>query len=881
LVFSSLRNYLAAASTRERAKAILPSLLVLAVGAAILLLGSIGDIAGNRMLLRQTQADAIRGQFAFRLLESQRTLHHVGGVFLHTKELTESYHAGHMADFTHAAKTFFDQFHDHYEISHLEVFDSALNPVYGTAAPSEATKKILRQLEHQRGGITRLIIEPDGSYGLTLAFPWLDGGSGFVIITQALDMVVSDFERDTQLTVLSLPAPGTGGQDTALAPAVREKLRLPATLPIGRIAAALAKADMSTSPSTTMDIGGRPFDLIALALPPGVDSAGTRLASIQEAGARESLLMRGLLRIVLIWFVCVASFLGACLWLILRLSQSFEKRAHADLREREQRVNAVMDAVVDGIVTIDAAGLILSFNPAAEIIFGMPARETIGQNVNILMPSGMTTQHQGYIDRYLTTGQRHVIGVKREVMGRRKDGTEFPMDIAISQSSVGGNIIFIGVMRDVTDRKMANDLLLETLRQQKAAQQALRRRSDELVRAAKALTVARDKAEAANEAKSRFLASMSHELRTPLNGVLGMVELLLRSSLTSEQEKWARMVRESGQTLLTLLNDILDLSKIEAGRFEIRPAPFDPGALAHQVVFAWEHQAKEKGLQLTCDVPPGTVLIQSDALRIRQILINYISNALKFTDRGFITLKMMASTLPGQRLRVRYEVSDTGSGIAEEDVPRLFEKFPDVDIETARQHNGAGLGLTICREIAGLMGATVGVESVLGAGSVFWLELICERTEIANPAHAPAPAAPQEQSSRPLRVLVAEDHPVNQKLFQALLGHLGHEILLVENGQAAVEAAAREHFDVALIDANMPVMDGAEAARRIRALGGERGRLPIIAVTAEAMVGDRERFLALGMDDYLAKPIDAQALAAIIERHGRSREAPAAARQAS
>jgi CheY-like chemotaxis protein len=329
------------------------------------------------------------------------------------------------------------------------------------------------------------------------------------------------------------------------------------------------------------------------------------------------------------------------------------------------------------------------------------------------------------------------------------------------------------------------------------------------------------------------------------------------------------MVRESGQSLMTLLNDILDLSKIEAGRLEIRPEPFDPAVLIRQLVTAWEHQAEDKGLTLSCELPAEHVLVRSDGMRIRQVLTNYISNALKFTERGFITVKTTASVMPGARVRLRYEVADTGTGIAEENVPRLFEKFPDLDVETARQHNGAGLGLAICREIAGLMGAKVGVESVLGVGSVFWLEMTCERVTAETPEEAPA-ALPVSaaQEKRTLRILVAEDHPVNQKLFQALLGHMGHDVYLVENGQAAVEAAAREHFDVALLDANMPIMDGAEAARHIRGLVGERGRLPIIAVTAEAMVGDRERFLALGMDDYLTKPIDADALAAIIERYG-------------
>jgi PAS domain S-box-containing protein len=879
--FTSVRKYFAAAVTRERAKAIFPSLLVLTVGAIVLLISSIGDVASDRQFVKQTESEALRGQFTFRMQMATRMMGRIAQAVSTAPSLLEGYRSGQADGLAHAASPIFGKIRDNYEVTGLDILDPDLNSIFSSDKPGArgipVTQQAAREAKLQGRAITRIEAEPGGSYALRLVIPWIveQKHLGFIVVSATLDRLLADFEQQAKVIVVAVPPAAEGThQGETLVPALLSKFGGRARKAGDQITRAVMLAPPGYPLNKTVHLGNVPYDLTALALPAGIDGDYAALVAVRDASAREAALSNTLLRLILIWTVCTASFVGACLWLILRLSDSFKDTERDRLGEREQRINAVMDAVVDAIVTIDAKGAILSFNPAAETIFGIPAREALGQNVNMLMPPGLATQHQSYLNRFLATGQRHIIGLKREVMGRRKDGTEFPMDLAISQSTVGGEIIFIGVMRDVTDRKMANDLLLETLRQQKAAQQALRRRSDELVRAAKALTNARDKAEAANDAKSRFLASMSHELRTPMNGILGMAELLARSNMTPEQGKWARMIRESGEALLTLLNDILDLSKIETGRFEIRPAPFDPIALARQLAVGWEHQAQEKGLQLSLDVPAEPMAVRADAVRVRQILTNYLSNALKFTERGFITLKVTATLQPADRVRLRYEVADTGNGVAEENVPRLFEKFPELDIETARQHNGAGLGLAICREIASLMGAQVGVESVLGVGSVFWLEIECEKAAPAAAADEPASASGTGRlaEDRPVRVLVAEDHPVNQKLFQALLGHMGHDVHLVENGREAVEALERESFDVVLLDANMPIMDGAQAARHIRALVSERSKVPLIAVTAEAMVGDRERFLALGMDDYLTKPIDARALAVLIERYARGRD---------
>jgi PAS domain S-box-containing protein len=762
-------------------------------------------------------------------------------------------------------------------ISDLVVCDPDLTILFSPQHPSEvgqiATRSGLTRARTLDMAAVGFEADPSGHYFLRVVLRIVSGSktAGYVEISLEPAIIFADFRQRAGTDVYLVPF-AEGRPGAALSAELEARLGDNHLVDhLRRFLSAPADAVRSE----TVSLQGSSHDIFAIHLRSGVASGAIDIVAIRDASARESMLRQILVRRSLMWALSTMVFLGTCLWLCFRLAGHFKQREQERFSEREQRVRAVMDAVVDAIVTIRTDGTIVTFNPAAETIFGYSAAEAIGQNAGILMDSGLAAQHQGHVERYLQTGQKHIIGVKREVRGRRKDGTEFPMDIAISQSTVGEEVIFIGVMRDVTERKLANDLLMETLRHQKEAQLALRRRSDELVRAAKALARARDKAEAANEAKSRFLAAMSHELRTPMNGILGMAGLLASSPLGAEQRKWASLIRESGEALLTLLNDILDLSKIEAGRFQIRPAPFDPRQVARQLIVSWEHQAAEKGITLSLEGPDELPSVIGDAMRVRQILTNFVSNAVKFTERGFVTVKISVVEESGAALKLRYDVADTGVGIAEDKLPLLFEKFSEIDISASRQHNGAGLGLAICREMAMLMEGHVGVESMLGIGSVFWIELKLP-LEHAEPVMPPPLALPEPDPNgdgrdRRLRILVAEDHPVNQKLFQALIGHMGHEVTLVSNGHEAVAAVMQGGFDLVLMDANMPVMDGVEATRQIRALPGPEARVPIVAVTADAMVGDRERLLGLGMDDYLTKPIDARELAALIARYGEPR----------
>lgn len=517
-------------------------------------------------------------------------------------------------------------------------------------------------------------------------------------------------------------------------------------------------------------------------------------------------------------------------WQLVRLL-----RAKRVARSAKQTLDQALGALLDGFLLCDADDRIVAWNGRYLDIFpwlrdtvvvGLPYERLVDIAAQAVIPDGEGNRRAEWREMRLAL-HRSGTGIYDQELA---DGTVIHV---VERRTPDGGVI--SVFHDVTatERKLAK---------------------------------AKESAEAANEAKSRFLASMSHEIRTPLNGVIGMNRLLLRTQLSDEQRGYANMIRLSSKNLLTLINEILDLSKIEAGRLELELVEFEPRRLIHDSTESLAVACALKGLEFTTEVDASvpSVLI-GDAARLGQVLINLVGNAIKFTAHGSVAVRASHRLLAGDRVELSIVVSDSGIGIAPDVLPRLFERFSQAENGTARRYGGSGLGLAISRELATLMGGRIDVETEPGAGSQFRLTVPMDQGDIAWDDAADSTIAPGEGLHRGAHILVAEDNEVNQLLVQAMLEELGHRCDIVDNGRKALEQIQSEHYDMVLMDIHMPELDGVEAARAIRALPGRVAGTPIVALTANAMVADRDLYLAAGMNDYVSKPVNPRRLREAID----------------
>jgi PAS domain S-box-containing protein len=550
------------------------------------------------------------------------------------------------------------------------------------------------------------------------------------------------------------------------------------------------------------------------------------------------------------------------------------KRAEDALRESEEKHRRLFETMTQGVVYQSRNGDIISANPAAERILGISLDQMLGKTSmdprwNAVREDGSRVEGQDHPAMVALRTGKPVTNFIMSVDNPLKTGPTWISINAIPLFHPGRATPFqaYATFDDVTERKQAEDALREA-----------NRRLEEASSLAKELAA---RAEAANRAKSDFLANMSHEIRTPMNGVIGMTELLLDSELSEEQRLCAESVHESAHALLRLLNSILDLSKIEAGKLDLEIADFDLSKLLNDVAAFCAVRTYEKGLAFLCSADPDVPRhLQGDPVRLRQVLENLMDNAVKFTRKGQVALRVSMAEENSESALLRFSVRDTGIGIPVEKRGALFQKFSQLDPSTTRHFGGSGLGLAISKQIVEMMGGAIDVQSPVVAsfdehgidpGAEFSFSLrFLRQTEAA--IRNPVPKRSRNGFSGffqgcTARILLAEDKRTNRQVALGMLRKLGLQVEAVADGAEAVEAFVKNPYDLVLMDVQMPEMDGFEATRRIRALSPESaGRVPIVAMTAYAMRGDREKCLDAGMDDYISKPISVETLCDVLKK---------------
>ena len=539
--------------------------------------------------------------------------------------------------------------------------------------------------------------------------------------------------------------------------------------------------------------------------------------------------------------------------------------ARKRIEEQVRKLSLAVEQSPASIVITNLAAEIEYVNDAFLRSSGYSREEVMGRNPRILKSGAIAGE--AYADMWdcLVRG----LAWKGEFRNRRKDGTEYIEHAVIApiHQADGRVTHYVGVKEDITERKRdARELELH------------RHHLEDLVGArTRELGEARAAAEAANVAKSAFLANMSHEIRTPLGAITGLAYLMKRTPVTVQQADWLAKIEASGQHLLEIINAVLDLSKIDAGKIVLEEVDVSVGAIVANVASILAERAQARNLRLAVETSDLPHQVLGDPTRLQQALLNLAANAIKFTEAGVVTLRAMGGEDAGESMVVRFEVQDTGIGIDPESLPRLFSAFEQADNSTTRKHGGTGLGLAITRHLARLMGGDVGAHSEPGGGSTFWFTARLRKATRDSLASAPVAGTAEAtlvRACHSCRLLVVDDEPISRHVTQELLQAVLPAIDVAGSGAEAVELAGANAYDLILMDVRMPGMDGLEATRRIRSIPGAAA-IPIIALTANAFTSDKARCLAAGMNDFIAKPINPDGMfATLVKWLSREPEGP-------
>ncbi len=579
------------------------------------------------------------------------------------------------------------------------------------------------------------------------------------------------------------------------------------------------------------------------------------LNNVVEQYQRESEERQALAQtlILVVDALLIVLLLASALWVIRPMTRRINvaifdlREAHEKLyaekfraEKSERKLRSTVETILDGVISIDEKGGIDSFNPAAEKLFGYASAEVIGQNVNILMPEPYHTEHDGYLKNYHTTGTAKIIGIGREVVGKRKDGSTFPMDLSVSEMSVNGSRMYTGIVRDITDRKLTEQELI----------------------AAKVM------AEEASKSKSNFLANMSHELRTPLNAIIGYGEMLQEDAEETGNEGFVvdlKKITGAGRHLLSLINDILDISKIEAGKMDILLETFALKDFVNEISGTVKPLIEKNANSLSIQCGDGIGNMHADPAKVRQILFNLISNAAKFTKNGKVNLLVNRETEDGVEDWIVFRVSDTGMGMTDEQMGKLFENFSQVSRTAEYQFGGTGLGLAISHKFCDLMGGNIKVESEKDTGTSFTVRLpahvIVESEDIGVPEeNREVQKLDLEFNEGKATVLVIDDDPLSRDLITRYLTGDGYQVATAGGGVEGVRLAKTLRPDIITLDILMPDKDGWSCLAEIKADPNTK-HIPVVMCSTS---DDHSKAFTLGARDYLTKPFDRKDLIDIL-----------------